>query len=377
MPPDPASPAPPPVRIGLRGVILVLSIFANLGLLVALLLVWAAPADPSDAPNERYYSGDTKAADKVAVVRVAGVLIEGNTGFAHRQIEQAARDRAVRAVVVRIESPGGTISASEDLYRALTDLRDNTTKRYAGTGPKPLVASMGNIAASGGYYIAMPAGQVYAEPTTITGSIGVFAALPNVADLANRNGVKVELVKAGDIKGGGSPFQPFTPEDRQPWQDMVDHAYDRFLTVVATGRPALTKHRLVNDKIERQVRRYDERGLPVKEANGQPVLVKNVRYRADGGTFTPPQALELELIDGIADLQTAAEAAAKVAQLSRYKVVTYERPKSLVEQLLTIEAKQQERVLTAESLGSALTPRLWYLTSGYELSGAIAAPSIP
>ena len=66
----------------------------------------------------------------------------------------------------------------------------------------------------------------------------MFAALPNVSELANKNGIKVEMVKAGDIKGGGSPFQPFTPDDRQPWQDMVDHAYDRFLTVVATGRRA-------------------------------------------------------------------------------------------------------------------------------------------
>src|SRR5205823_508360 len=142
--------------------------------------------------------GDVGATDKVAVVRIAGVLMEGNTGFAQRQIEQAARDRSVKAVVVRIESPGGTISASEDLYRALTYLSDNANKRYSGTGPKPLVASMGNIAASGGYYIAMPASPVYAESTTITGSIGVFAALPNVSELANKNGIRLEMVKAGD-----------------------------------------------------------------------------------------------------------------------------------------------------------------------------------
>lgn len=375
MSPDAAHPhAAPPPRIGLRGILLILSLFANLGLVVALVLVLTAPADPSDTLTEHFYSGDATASDKVAVVRIAGVLMEGNTGFAHRQIEQAARDRAVKAVVVRIESPGGTISASEDLYRALTDLRDNTNKRYVGSGPKPLTASMGSIAASGGYYIAMPASPVYAEQTTITGSIGVFAALPNVSELATKNGVKVELVKAGDVKGGGSPFQPLTPDDRQPWQDMVDHAYDRFLSVVATGRPSLSKAQLTDEKIERQVRRYDPRGLPLSDPQGHPMLAKNVRYRADGGTFTPPQALDLKLIDAIADLPAAAEAAAKAAQLSRYRVVTYERPKGLVEQLLAIEAKQSGHPFSAENLGSALTPRLWYLTPNFELAGAIAVP---
>lgn len=374
--PEPVSPAPPS-RIGLRGVVLVLSLFVNLALAVALVLALTRPTEPSDSLTERHYAGDTGAADKVAVVRIAGVLMEGNTGFAHRQIEQAARDRAVKAVVVCIDSPGGTISASEDLHRALVELRDNTSKRYTGRGPKPLVASMGTIAASGGYYIAMPASPVYAESTTITGSIGVFAALPNVSELANKNGVRVEMVKAGDIKGGGSPFQPFTPEDRQPWQDMVDHAYDRFLAVVAAGRPTLSKERLVNEKSVRQVPRYDPRGLPVKDDKGKPILVSNTRYRADGGSFTPPQALELQLIDGIADLPSAAEAAAKAAQLSRYRVVTYERPKALVEQLLSLESRSPQQVLSADAIGSAAAPRLWYLSPHFELAIVVAPSSQP
>jgi len=117
--------------------------------------------------------------------------------------------------------------------------------------------------------------------------------------------------------------------------------------------------------------------LPVKDPNGRRVLVKNVRYRADGGTFTPPQALELELIDAIGDLQIASEQAAKSAQLSRYKVVTYERPKALLEQLLAIDAKNTGQMITMETAHSALTPRLWYLTAGYEFSGTVAASSLP
>src|SRR5207248_685265 len=83
----------------------------------------------------------------------------------------------------------------------------------------------------------MPAEKVFAEKTTLTGSIGVFASLPNVSELANKNGVRMELIKAGPIKGSGSPFHELTPAERQPWQDMVDQAYDQFLDVVARGRP--------------------------------------------------------------------------------------------------------------------------------------------
>src|SRR6185437_6584976 len=124
---------------------------------------------PSSSSNtsdviEKHYSGERSADSKVAIVRVAGVLMEGQTAFALHEIERAAKDKNVKAVVVRIDSPGGTISASEDLHRALVQLRDNTHTRFEGTGKKPLVASMGSIAASGGYYVATPAGKIVAEP---------------------------------------------------------------------------------------------------------------------------------------------------------------------------------------------------------------------
>src|SRR6478735_11148575 len=98
----------------------------------------------------------------------------------------------------------------------------------------------------------MPAERVYAEKNTLTGSIGVYASLPNVADLAHRNGVKMELIKAGGIKGSGSPFHEMTPQERQPWQDMVDQAYDQFLDVVAKGRPKLNKEKLRAEIVDRK-----------------------------------------------------------------------------------------------------------------------------
>lgn len=365
--------APPPRR---RHWLLVLSLLANLVLLVLLVLALAAPSSDSGTSDviEKHYSGERSAGDKVAIVRVAGVLMEGQTAFALHEIERAAKDKHVKAVVVRIDSPGGTISASADLHRALVHLRDNTHERFEGTGKKPLVASMGSIAASGGYYIATPAGKIVAEPTTITGAIGVFAALPNVADLAHNHGVKVELIKAGDIKAGGSPWQALSPDERQPWQDMVNHAYDRFLTVVAEGRPGLDKQKLVADKRQRQVPKYDDKGNPLTGPDGKPATVTVSRYRADGGTYTPPQAKELGLIDDIADLPTAVRLAAEAAGLTHYRAVSYTKQKSLAEELLGVELRQPAAPLSAEALAAAAAPRLWYLTPGYDLTGALALP---
>lgn len=366
-----STPAAP--RRGVR-LALVLSFLLNLTLIVVLALVAFLPASSSEPVlTETHYAGESTATDKVAIIRVAGMLIEGGITYPRMQIEQAAKDKAVKAVVLRVDSPGGTISASEDLYQELIHLRDNTHVRFKGTGPKPIIASMGSVAASGGYYIAMPASKVVAEQTTITGSIGVFAALPNVAEFANKNGVKIELVKAGAIKGGGSPLQELSPDERQPWQDIVDHAYDRFLTVVSTSRPSLTKDRLVNEKTERMIPMYTDKGEPITGPDGKPVLHKHVRYRADGGTYTPPRAKELGLIDDIADLPSAAKLAADAAGLSNYRVIAYERQRGLAELLLGVAIQQPALPISTDSFATAMTPRLWYLAPGFEAAGVLAA----
>lgn len=358
-------------RHGVR-LALALSFLLNLALIAVLALVAFLPSANDSALAETHYLGDATATDKVAIIRVSGMLMEGGLSYPRRQIEQAAKDPAVKAVVLRIDSPGGTISASEDLYQELVRLRDNTHARYTGTGPKPIIASMGSVAASGGYFIAMPASKVVAESTTITGSIGVFVALPNASEFAHTHGLKVELVKAGAIKGSGSPFQEMSPDERQPWQDIVDHAYDRFLTVVSTGRPTLTKERLVNEKSERMLPKYNDRGEPILGADGKPVLHKHVRYRADGGGYTPPRAKELELIDDIADLPTAVKLAATSVGLTKYRAVMYEREKTLAEQLLGVSIQQPTAPVSTDNLATVLTPRLWYLAPGYEAAGALA-----
>jgi protease-4 len=368
-----SAPPPPAGRGRGLGILLVLSLLANLALAAFLVLALIGPDEPSKAGLiERHYSGEPDAADKVAVVRVSGVLMDGTIGHTLHQIERAAKDPAVKAVVVRINSPGGTITASEDVHRALTELRDNTHPRFRGTAPKPLVASMGDMAASGGYYVAMPAKTVLAEPTTITGSIGVFAALPNAAEFAKEHGIKLILVKAGDLKAGGSPLQALSPEERQPWQDLVDHAYDRFLTVVSDGR-GIPRERLVGEKTERAVPRYDDKGNPIEGTDGKPVTVRMSRYRADGGIFTPPQAKELGLIDDVATLPTAVRIAAETAGLTRYQCVVYDRQKSLVEQVLGVDIRQPSARISVDSLVSATVPRVWFLTPGHEMAAVVTS----
>src|SRR5581483_6527465 len=117
---------------------------------------------------------------------------------------------------------------------------------------KPLVVSMSSLAASGGYYIAMAAPRVLAERTTITGSIGVYAAFPNLYHLADKYGFEMIVIKSDVMKDSGSPFKPMKPEERQLWQDMVNHAFSQFLAVVEEGRPKL-KGKLIDNVEERQI----------------------------------------------------------------------------------------------------------------------------
>lgn len=326
--------------------------------------------EEEDLPERRLY-GDKNADDKIAVVRIDGVLMEGMTRYYVKQIEQAAKDKHVKAIVLRIDSPGGTVSASEEIHRLLTQLRDGKMRANPDGKPKKIIVSMGSIAASGGYYIAMPAERIFAERVCITGSIGVYASLPNVAEFANRHGVKFELIKAGDIKAGGSPFHEMTPQERQPWQDMVDSAYDHFLDIVEKGRPNLNKANLRDEVVFRdRIPLRDGKGNIVKDWFGDPSMLDYVRRRADGGSFTAAEALKYGLIDEIGDMDAAIDAAAKAAGSSRYQVVTYERPASLLLDMLGVKANVNVG-FDPKQMAKGATPRLWYLAPQADLAGIL------
>src|SRR5579875_1962248 len=290
-----APPAALPGRTPLLGCAFALSLALNLiGILVILLLCmgFLLLHKPTTVPlAEKHHSGKSIATDKVAIITLDGVILEGLLAYPHKQIEQAAEDKHVKAVVVRINSPGGSITASDDLYRKLIELREGNSKKEQ--APRPLVVSMGGLAASGGYYVAMPGQTIFAERTTLTGSIGVYTSFPNVKELANKHGVNLITIKQGEIKDSGSPFAEMSPHERQVWQDMVDDAYQHFLQVVEAGRPMLAGGKLL-EPLTLQPIQAGPASLKPKADKAQ---AQYKRYLADGGVWTAEKALKYKLVD--------------------------------------------------------------------------------
>jgi protease-4 len=381
-PPRPrVAPPPPPRRSGgstVLGIFLGLSLGLNcLGLGgICLAFLFSATLAGSFGTglsersplNERHYSGDKSASDKIAIVQIDGILMEGLMQYTNRQIEQAAKDKKVKAVVVRINSPGGTITESDQVYHRLTELRDGKE----GNAAKPLVVSMGSIAASGGYYIAMPAKILYAERTTLTGSIGVYASFFNVKELTDNVGIHMNLIKAGRVKDSGSPFQDMKPDERHMWQQMVNHAYDQFKDIVEKGRPALKgklEERVINETVKVSERvATEDNGKKIEKDVEKEVLY--VRQRADGGIWTADKALEYGLIDKIGYVEDAIQEAAQTAGLEKYAAILYDKPLSLFDLFGGgIKAPERPLGLDPTKLGSALAPRLWFMAPQSELAG--------
>jgi protease-4 len=224
---------------------------------------------------------------------------------------------------------------------------------------------MGGLAASGGYYAAMPCKTLYAERTTLTGSIGVFASFPNVRELTEKVGIKMEVIKRGDVKDAGSPFKDMSPEERLLWQDMVNQAYDQFLQVVREGRPD------IKDKLTEAIDKTVTVRDPKTGKETQEVLT---RSRVDGGIFTATEAKELGLVDRIGYLEDAIKDVASQAGLGDdYRVVTYQRPLTLANLLFGAQSPEPGMQLDAKRFAAAATPRLWYLAPQSELAGLLTA----
>lgn len=274
--------------------------------------------------------------DKVLVIDIDGVIAEEDgtpSPFAvgqrmvtevKRRLEAAGKNDLVRAVVLRVDSPGGTISASDQIWKAITDFRERTEL--------PLVVSMGATCASGGYYVSAPADVLIAEPTTITGSIGVLLTTFNVAALLERIGVEGVTIKAGARKDLLNMFEPLRPEDVAIMEGVVDDAYERFVDVVVKGRSkvGLTEER--------------------------------VRELADGRVYTAGQALEHKLIDELGYLDDAIERARELAQLPRAQAFRYRDEPSFLDVLAgRVSAPPLGIELSEAALLEMTTPRVLYL----------------
>jgi protease IV len=202
------------------------------------------------------------------------------------ELQKAEDDDSVKALIVRINSPGGTITASDLIYHEIDAFK---TRRKI-----PVVAVTMDVAASGGYYAALAADTIFALPTTVTGSIGVIMLTVNAQGLMEKIGVAPLAIKSGEMKDAGSPFRPLTPQERAVFQTVIDDMYGRFVTLIARSR-----------KIS------DDR----------------VRAFADGRIYTAEQAKALGLIDEIGYMDAVVAAARKAAGVEEARVIMYQRPK--------------------------------------------------
>jgi protease-4 len=220
--------------------------------------------------------------ERIAVVEIKGVITQSSPII--DEIRQYGEDDGVKAIILRIDSPGGGVGASQEIYQEVLRVKKK----------KKVITSMGGVAASGGYYIACASDLIVANPGTITGSIGVIMQFTNLEDLLKKIGVKGFVVKAGENKDIGSPFREMTPEEKKLMQGVLDNVHQQFIQAVVAGR------RLDRAKI-----------LPI----------------ADGRILTGEQAKEVGLVDRMGNLQDAIDAAAKMAGISGKPSVVYPKKK--------------------------------------------------
>ncbi len=236
----------------------------------------------------------------IALIRVNGIILSGQApspwaqgAYSEEiieQLKQAEEDNSVKAIILRINSPGGSVVGSDEIYRALRKIK------------KPVVASMAEVAASGGYYIACGADYIIANPNTFTGSIGVVAQIPNAAELFEKLGIEAVILRSGPRKAEGNIFEKLSPEAREILQRLIDEAFDTFVQVVAEGR----------NMSEEQVREL-----------------------ADGRVYNGQQALALGLVDELGNLEEAIEKAKELGDIrGEPRILEYQRPPSIWDALL-------------------------------------------
>ena len=280
----------------------------------------------------------------IGIVTIAGMIVDGNAGPGSaggdtiaQAIEKGLQDKAVKALVVRVDSPGGSVLASERIRQALLKAKANKV---------PVVVSMGNVAASGGYWVSTPADFIYAEPSTITGSIGVFGVLPSFQGTLKKLGVGADGVKSTPLAGEPDLFKGPSPEVNTLIQTGVESMYRRFLGIVAASR----------HKTPQQVDQI---------AQGRVW---------DGGT-----AHQIGLVDGFGGMQEAIAKAAQLANLGSERGVRYLEPKrSLKDEILeSLALKDDDEVPNTDAFAvMAGNPRLQIAEALSEVRSILSGPSI-
>jgi protease-4 len=248
--------------------------------------------------------------------RLALVPPESMLARVKEALNRAERDRDVVALLLRIQSPGGTVSASETLYHEILSWKERTGR--------PVVAHLEGLATSGAYYAAMAADEIVAHPTTVTGSIGVIFAGLNFAGLMEKVGITNQTLTGGEFKDSGSPFRPMRKAERAQLQSVIDDFYGRFREVVEQGRPQL-----------------------------EPAAVERL---SDGRIFSARQALEHRLVDQIGYVQDSVATAEKWAGIETSRVVVYHRPREFRNNLYSGLVTTPHPLVDVDLLPAALEP---------------------
>src|ERR687897_2618973 len=290
--------------------------------IVAVVVILAAGGPTAPAVYaEEYVAGD--GASRIAVVPVEGTIATADNtvggiqptttpeGFADA-LRQAGQDTNVVAVVIEVNSPGGGVTASDEMHQSILDFRENAGK--------PVVVSMGDTAASGGYYIATAADRIVANETTLTGSLGVIIPLNNFAEAAEKYGIRQVVIKSGKYKDMGSAFREMRPDEREIYQSIVNQEYTEFVDVISEGR-----------------------GIPEER----------VREIADGRIYTGVQARGLGLVDSFGNLDEASATAGRLAGAKDTTLVRYVQAPTLFETVLARVAPpepQAQQIMEAAGL---------------------------
>ena len=265
------------VVIGLGVIVVLLVIFFS-----ALYLIGRSAGTPG-----RFAFGD-----RIAIVEIRGVIAQSSGVI--DEIHQYLDDDGVKAIILRIDSPGGGVGPSQEIHREI----------LKGKEKKKIVTSMGSVAASGGYYIACASDLIVANPGTITGSIGVLMEFTNIEELFKKIGIKGVILKSGEHKDIGSPFREMTPEEKRLMQEVIDNVHQQFIKAVAQGR-----------KLD----------------------YSKVTQIADGRIMTGEQAKQLGLVDQIGNLDDAIDATAKLVGIEGKPDIVYPKKKFSIWELLIRE----------------------------------------
>ncbi|HUW20511.1 MAG TPA: signal peptide peptidase SppA [Sedimentisphaerales bacterium] len=301
------------------GIILALSILANIVLFLMVIAMGTFFVIGQEGVFTEEVIRDGPRTTKIAVVRLQGIIDDDQARDVYRQLKRARQDDRVKGIILRVNSPGGTVSGSDRIYNEIQHKTD-----------KPVVAFMQGVAASGGYYASVACDKIVAEPTTITGSVGVIAGYMVLQEfLEEKLGIQPVIVKSGKKKDWPSSFRVPSEEEKQyVYEKLITPAYERFLAVVAEGRQSV-------------------------------LTLDDIRPLADGSIYGAKEAQDEKLIDKIGYLDDAIDQVKSLAEIEKAQVVEYRKPFSFTD-LLEAQGRSIPKI-DKRTLFELRTPELLYL----------------